>query len=354
MGIQYQGKTIKDVYYGGKRIYKGVQGSGAGTPKVFWDVGLSPSPVCFTSTQNDPFSMYCDVFASESITNGKFDGLRVSPGNTWSVPTFHYSNMFNTPALSRVSRVLIRSVDRNLRSFGGRPPALRIALKGSEGPITITGDLSSLVANPDESAFEALFMGGFYEETIGAVDASGLVFPDTFMCPRIYSQMFSACSSLVTAPVLPATTLANSCYRRMFNSCSSLLNAPELPATTLAQACYTEMFYECIRLVNAPTTLPATTLHTGSYEGMFVDCSSLKTAPEIHATTLAEYSCNNMFSRCTKLNNIKVHFTSWVENATNNWVAGVSSSGTFYKPSALPTKFGDSYIPPGWTVVNID
>lgn len=328
MGIQYQGKTIKDVYYGGKRIYKGVQGSGAGTPKVFWDVGLSPSPVCFTSTQNNPFSMYCNVPASESSTNGKFDGLRVSCGNTWSVPTLHYSDTsIGTPALSRAPVALIRSVDRNLRSLGGATPTLWIALKGSEGPITITGDLSSLVANPDEYAFAFLFQGGFYEETIGAVDASGLVFPDTFMCPNIYSQMFRACSSLVNAPTLPATILAQGCYTYMFRGCTSL-------TTT--------------------STLPATTLHTGSYEGMFYDCSSLETAPEIYATTLVEYSCNNMFSRCTKLNNIKVHFTSWVENATNNWVAGVSSSGTFYKPSALPTKFGDSYIPTGWTVVNID
>ena len=307
MGIQYQGKTIKDVYYGGKRIYKGVQGSGAGTPKVFWEGSLSP--VCITAMQTTPFSMYCNVSGTESATNGKFDGLRVSSGKTWIVPTLNYSTTTSTtgtPALNYVVGVYIRSVDPNLRTLG-KPPILRINLSPLHGPITITGNLSSLVTNPDEAAFACLFEKGFTYSTVGgAVDASGLIFPDTFMCPTIYLRMFFGCDALQTAPVLPATTLASYCYNSMFYGCTALQTAPVLPATTLASYCY-----------------------------------------------------NSMFLNCSSLSSITVHFTDWGEDVvgqryTNNWVKGVASSGTFYKPSALPTKFGDSYIPTGWTVVNID
>lgn len=334
MGIQYQGKIIKDVYYGGKRIYKGVQGSGAGTPKVFWEGSLSP--VCFTSTQNTAFSVYCNVNASESQTNGKFNGLRVSYGKKWSVPTLNYDttagSISGTSALSNVPGAFIRSVDTNLRSFG-RSPSLGITLSGLYGPITITGSLSSLVVNPDEYAFASLFKGGLTASTVGGtVDASGLGFPDTFMCPNIYRTMFIDCTALQKAPVLPATTLAKDCYNNMFSGCTSLQEAPVLPAMTLAENCYNNMFARCTKLATAPV-LPATTLVNSCYSDMFRNCSSLSS--------------------------ITVHFTDWGEDVigqryTSNWVKGVASSGTFYKPSALPTKFGDSYIPTGWTVVNID
>jgi hypothetical protein len=61
-----------------------------------------------------------------------------------------------------------------------------------------------------------------------------------------------------------------------------------------------------------------------------------------------------MFSRCTNLKKIKVHFTTYRDNALKDWVNDVSSSGTFYKPSALPKEFGINRIPTGWNVVNID
>lgn len=334
MGIQYQGKTIKDVYYGGKRIYKGVQGSGAGTPKVFWEGSFSP--VCFTATQNTPFDVYCNVNKSEANTKGKFGGLRVSNGKKWSVPTLNYNtttgSISGTPTLSNVTGALIRSVDNNLRTLG-KSPSLNVVLSGLHGPITITGNLSNLVANPDEYAFSYLFSRGFTASTVGGtVDASGLDFPDTFMCPYIYKSMFDVCTALQKAPVLPATTLAEYCYNDMFYGCTSLQEAPELPATNLASNCYQFMFCDCTKLATAPV-LPATTLVDACYWGMFMNCSSLSS--------------------------ITVHFTDWGEDVmgqryTQNWVAGVASSGTFYKPSALPTKFGDSYIPTGWTVVNID
>ena len=125
---------------------------------------------------------------------------------------------------------------------------------------------------------------------------------------------------------LEQTTLATRCYFSMFRDCTGLTSAPELPATTLAGYCYASMFW---------------------------GCTGLTSAPELPATALAVYCYYYMFRNCAKLSLIRVHFTAWGAQ-TSNWVTSVSSAGTFYKPSALSEEFGESKIPTGWTVVNID
>ena len=116
-----------------------------------------------------------------------------------------------------------------------------------------------------------------------------------------YSEMFSNCTSLTTAPVLPATVMASSCYNRMFYDCESLTSAPVLPATTLAQSCYQNMFEYCTRL-NSITCL---------------------------ATDISAYRC------------------------TFNWVNGVANSGTFTKAASMSDwTTGINGIPNGWTVTN--
>ena len=148
------------------------------------------------------------------------------------------------------------------------------------------------------------------------------------------------------------TPLANSCYNSMFRGCTGLTSAPELPATTLANSCYRFMFHGCTGLTSAPE-LPATTLATSCYNSMFRGCTGLTSAPELPATTLAERCYRNMFLGCVQLSLIKVHFTAW-GTQTSAWVSNVPSTGTFYKPSALPDEFSTDRIPTGWTVVNID
>ena len=167
-----------------------------------------------------------------------------------------------------------------------------------------------------------------------------------------YRSMFQGCTGLTSAPELPATTLAGNCYRSMFQGCTGLTSAPELPATTLGNYCYLSMFQGCTGLTSAPE-LPATTLNTSCYLSMFHGCTGLTSAPELPATTLATSCYMKMFYGCTQLSLIKVHFTAWGRETTN-WVTSVSSTGTFYKPSALSEEFGVSNIPTGWTVVNID
>lgn len=99
--------------------------------------------------------------------------------------------------------------------------------------------------------------------------------------------------------------------------------------------------------------LAQTTLSGHCYYSMFKGCTGLTSAPELPATTLATACYRSMFQDCTHLALIKVHFTAW-GTQTNTWVGNVPSTGTFYKPSALPEEFSTDRIPTGWTVVNID
>ena len=150
---------------------------------------------------------------------------------------------------------------------------------------------------------------------------------------------------------LPATTLTDNCYSYMFYNCTSLTTAPELPATTLVSNCYQNMFQDCTSLTTAPE-LPATTLAQGCYTNMFNGCTSLTTAPVLPATVLANYCYNFMFRNCTNLNYIKAMFTTTPSTTyTNNWVNGVSATGTFVKNSAAQWDVsGVDGIPTGWTV----
>lgn len=118
------------------------------------------------------------------------------------------------------------------------------------------------------------------------------------------------------------------------------------------------MFQGCYSLAQAPA-LPATTLANGCYSSMFSNCSSLTQAPALPATTLVNYCYNTMFRNCISLSSISADFTAWTpSNATTNWVTNISSSGTFYCPTALGTNDtitrGNNNCPTNWNVVNTD
>lgn len=189
-----------------------------------------------------------------------------------------------------------------------------------------------------------------FEGCTSLVDIPAIL-PATIMDENCYDSMFSGCTSLVNAPELPSTTLDNGCYSNMFNDCTSLVTAPELPTTHLEYACYSSMFNGCTSLVTAPA-LPATTLTTYCYNYMFANCTSLTNAPELPALTLIDDCYRYMFGGCRSLTRIKAMFTTEPSSDyTNNWVIGVSSTGTFIKNSEASWDVrGTNGIPTNWTV----
>ena len=125
-----------------------------------------------------------------------------------------------------------------------------------------------------------------------------------------------------------------------------------LPATTLINQCYDSMFYNCTNLIDAPE-LPATTLTIGCYESMFAECTNLRIAPELPATTLANYCYLEMFWGCRQLNYIKCLALYMATDCTEDWVSGVSETGTFVRAENMDRwRPGTDGIPPGWIEVN--
>lgn len=115
------------------------------------------------------------------------------------------------------------------------------------------------------------------------------------------------------------------------------------------------LFYWNTNLTNAKNLiLPATTLSDKCYHQMFYGCSNLTTAPVLPATTLAGHCYTNMFRNCSNLKEITCLATDISAGyCTNEWVYGVSSTGTFIKnPSMTSWPTGDNGIPANWTVVD--
>ena len=233
------------------------------------------------------------------------------------------------------------------------------------------GDKVSFRAKADRKSPQSLY-DYFYFEMTGKIEAwhnvMSMINAD-FTVHEIpirhaFYEMFKDCTSLTKAPILPATTLTPQCYRDMFNGCTSLTEAPELPATTLTTYCYAGMFNGCTSLVNTPA-LPATTLAEYCYFWMFSNCTSLVKAPELRATTLANSCYTSMFYGCSSLNEVHCQMPSTIiaediptytgdgSNASmEQWLKGVSSTGTFYTNTDADWPSGASGIPQNWTRVN--
>lgn len=284
------------------------------------------------------------------------------------------------------------------------------SFSASTASFDVKGNIMSLFYYEDEFSGKTSFMGsgytldGFFANS-NVVDASNLLLPATTLkegcyrgmfancasfvgAPQIQAttlaeyccdKMFSGCTSLTSAPQLPATTLANycykwmfadctsltnapqlpaaimriECYRGMFQGCTSLRNAPALPSTSLSLRCYEDMFSGCTSLRNAPA-LPSTSVTDFCYSAMFEDCTSLVIAPDLMATMLYSGCYYRMFNGCSNLNYIKMLGTGFGSSSAVNylqdWVEGVSSSGTFVKNSSATLPTGVNGIPNGWTV----
>ena len=244
------------------------------------------------------------------IDNGEWNPMPDKPIkyskdlNTWTDISFVYGYK-NKIVLNRGEKLYLKG---NNSTYGRRVSTSRYDYDAyaqilADKKIDVMGNIMSLVYgdnfinnNTIESSYTFLKL---FKNNTKLVNAKDLILPATALTDHCYSSMFGSCDALTTAPELPATTLAKSCYSNIFYYCEALTTAPELPATTLADDCYYSMFYN-------------------SY----------------------------------KLNYIKAMFTTTPSSAyTENWVSGVSPTGTFVKNSAATWNVTGTYgIPSGWTV----
>lgn len=214
--------------------------------------------------------------------------------------------------------------------------------------------------------------------------------------PYAYQYMFDGCVSLANAPKMEATIIGQCGCFCMFRGCTSITKAPEMSQVTkvVSQGC-SSMFSGCTSLIEGPTSLnvvgylsyenmfsgctsltkapklPATVMERSCYMGMFKSCTSLVNAPDLPATELAITCYEEMFKGCTSLQSIRVGFTEWppytdvyyqqnaegspIWGSTAGWFTSAKNATTckIYKPAALETKRGNSFIPSKWEVYNL-
>lgn len=255
-------------------------------------------------------------------------------GNTWSSVTMATNSTRNIATINSGDKVIFKSINSRLASEWNAYNRFN----GSKN-FKVYGNIMSLlygddfVNNPEFASGSTNNFVGLFKSTKTVIDASNLILPSTTVYQNSYNGMFRDCTNLVYAPELPATNLnGKGCYSSMFEGCISLVEAPELPATTLWEECYSRMF--CMSRTTKLTTpamtksplLPAATLVTNAYKEMFKGNGNL-----VEITCLATNVSSN----------------------TSDWVANVSSTGTFKKNANMSSwTTGTSGIPSGWTVVD--
>lgn len=177
----------------------------------------------------------------------------------------------------------------------------------------------------------------------------------TFSSTGQFNVMGNPISMLSGDTFTTASNMPYVCYQ-MFKGCTGLISAENVYLGQVLVHYCEEMFSGCTSLVTPPA-LPDDFV-SGSisycYQNMFAGCTSLTTAPELPAENISLGCYNYMFYGCTNLNYVKCLAKNFAHAPTEDWLNGVSATGTFVKNpdadwSEMTSGFG---IPNGWTVVD--
>ena len=219
-----------------------------------------------------------------------------------------------------------------------------------------------------------------------ALNKVGDIYIPTTTSEQVCQHMFESCKNLGTVGSLMHGTVPSKTFLRMFKQCYNLktIGNIECYGETLEQGTYLDIGFSNNTSLTSVGLIKAIKLSNNVYENMFFGCTSLKQVGSISSASLANYcyesmfegcssleeidlinmgefnndvvySCQDMFKNCSSLSTIKVGFNEWHENVTENWVNGVSNTGTFQVPEGFQNNnsiiYGQSYIPINWTVV---
>ena len=137
---------------------------------------------------------------------------------------------------------------------------------------------------------------------------------------------------------------------KVYGNVNSLINN-----SALKQYCFARLLLSSNALGDASNLiLPGDTFPAHCFEYMFFSDQYLTDGPLFPSGSYGTAALRNLFYNCTRLDSITAYFTSWNSSVTNGWWNTVASNGTFYKTSGLAEQYGTSYIPNGWSIVNIN
>lgn len=134
---------------------------------------------------------------------------------------------------------------------------------------------------------------------------------------------------------------------------ASLLFGDNYSGATLTSTnnyAFEDLFSGDTHLTDASDLVLPDTTAASCYTGTFENCTNLTAAPALPATTLADSCYVRMFRSCTSVNEIICYADTLGTDSTYQWLAGVASSGDFYKLGSATFASGASGIPTNWTV----
>jgi hypothetical protein len=253
----------------------------------------------------------------------------IDEGETWTDLTISSTTNFAT--INTGDKIIFKGNNTRLGTAWDNYYAFN-----STGNYKVYGNAMSLLYEDEyltnsefNSSVDNQLVGLFYGSTT-LIDASNLILPALTLYYNSYNGMFRGCTNLVAGPQLPATQAGQECYGSMFEACINLEEAPEINFVSLAQNCCKRMF--CMDRSSTLTT------------------PKMTKSPILHCETGVSGCYEEMFKGNGNLTEVTCLLTN-NSNATTNWLANVSSTGTLIK-SPLKTNWPNnvSGYPSGWTI----
>ena len=346
-------------------------------------------------------------FSKSQIEYAKFDitGGAVSIGGRISalsatMVNFMFYNLFNNCSVANIDEDLFEGIDtlkdscfRSMFQYCTRLTDVPANLL----PFTALSQYCYylMFANTNLTKIKS----GFLPATSVPINAYGRIFASTKIntieqnaiaaTSVVYAErMFSATpideNSFQEGSLKKMTSNGNGSFTRMFESCKFSKIPPQIQLEARHNYNYQNTFENNKQLIELDSTVFNSLNITGSgarlYGHTFNGCTSLQKV-EIPFNQSKVKGHDRLFqytfNGCSSLNEIKVHFTSWqyqasvqgvptTFNLTEEWLAGVSPTGTFICPKELAEATdgyydeegnfvpgvgrGSSTVPEGWTI----
>ncbi len=284
-----------------------------------------PDYLCFTALEAGTFTLTIPA----AVTTANLSYVEYSlDGVNW-VKTDNSSSevVITTPTIAQGGKVYWRG--SGVRMTQSHTAANNASRFSSTGRFDLSGHLLSLLKGDNYESTTGIgsytFCNLFYPCT-GIVHAHDLVIP-LLNEQGMFFRLFRGCTSLVSAPSLPQTEIPSWGFREMFYECTLLPTIANMVATTFGNTCCQAMYQGCTSLTSVTLPTPTSYSGTGQFQLMFYNCSNLSYVKFL-ATDIS------------------------TENCTNNWLSGVSSTGTFIQASGVSWASGASGIPTNWLSVN--
>ena len=221
---------------------------------------VTPHYLTFTANENGSSVGFCCWSEDyEPVDMGKNMQYSTDGGKTWQDYTIGVGeDNLVAIELNEGENVMFRGNNENLAYYLEDKSDYILTKCIIDGSVAASGDVTSLLNG----------VGG-----------------DTTLAESCYSDMFSGCTGLTTAPSLPATTLAKSCYFSMFNGCTGI-TSHDVATLNNSQNTF-QSNTSCASLTIHADTPP--TIANNTITGLNADCIIYVPAASVDAYKAAQY-----------------------------------------------------------------